>query len=313
MKNSEFRYLPVRPRDVQWGLHVSGAGWANIPQGSRYPPPGHPDLYEFTWERGRTLPEYQIVYIVNGAGTFQSATVGARLLTAGSLIMLFPGEWHRYRPTVSIGWEEMWVGFRGEQVDRLLFNRFFSPEQPIFEPGIQKLILSPFETLLDRMWRSPPGFPHLVAANVLEILAAILATTRQESHQLILQGPQDVIAVKDRVVNDALRIIWSETHTVLSVNQLAKRLGLSARSLERRFHESLQRTVRDELFRCRIDRAHRLLRDTDLTIPQIASSSGFSSHDALTRAIQKADGVTPIKLRKILRSANLVRQPDNAT
>lgn len=313
MKNSEFRYLPVRPRDIQWGLHVSGAGWANIPRGSQYPPAGHPELYEFTWERGRTLPEYQIVYIVNGAGTFQSATIGTRTLKAGSLIMLFPGEWHRYRPTASVGWEEMWVGFRGEQVDRLVLNRFFSPEQPVFEPGIQKLIVSPFETLLDRLWRSPPGFPHLAAANVLEILAAVLATTKQESHQLILQGPQDVIAVRDRVVNDALRIIWSETHTTLSVTQLAKRLGLSARSLERRFHESLQRTVKDELFRCRIDRAHRLLRDTDLSIPEIASSSGFSSHDALARAIQKADGMTPIKLRKILRSTSPVQQADNAT
>jgi transcriptional regulator GlxA family with amidase domain len=135
------------------------------------------------------------------------------------------------------------------------------------------------------------GFPHLIAANVLEILAALLATTRQESHQLILQGPQDVISVKDRVVNDALRFIWSESHTALSVNQLAKRLGLSARSLERRFHEALHRTVRDELFRCRLDRAHRLLRDTDRSIPDIALASGFSSHDALNRATQKADGV----------------------
>jgi transcriptional regulator GlxA family with amidase domain len=157
------------------------------------------------------------------------------------------------------------------------------------------------------------GFPHLIAANVLEILAALLATTRQESHQLILQGPQDVISVKDRVVNDALRVIWSESHTALSVNQLAKRLGLSARSLERRFHATLHRTVRDELFRCRLDRAHRLLRDTDLSIPDIALASGFSSHDALARAIQKADGVTPVKLRKILRSPRPGEQPDNAT
>ncbi len=205
--------------------------------------------------------------------------------------MLFPGVWHRYRPTASVGWEEMWVGFQGEQIDRLVLNRFFSPEQPLFEPGIEKLILTPFETLLDRLWRSPSGFPHLIAANVLEILAALLATTRQESHQLILQGPQDVISVKDRVVNDALRFIWSESHTALSVNQLAKRLGLSARSLERRFHEALHRTVRDELFRCRLDRAHRLLRDTDRSIPDIALASGISSHDALNRATQKADGV----------------------
>lgn len=303
----------MRPRDIQWGLQVSGAGWANIQPAGRYPPKGHPDLYAFNWERGRALPEYQVIYILKGAGTFQSAATGTRPLTAGNLVMLFPGVWHRYRPDQATGWEELWVGFRGEQIDRLVLNRFFSADQPLFTPGIQQLILEPFNTLLDRLWRSPPGFPHLVAANVMEILAALLATTRQETHQLILQGPQDVISVKDRTVNDALRIIWSESHTDLSVDSLAKRLGLSPRSLQRRFHEALQRTVRDELFRCRIDRAHRLLRDTDLSIPEIAQSSGFSSHDALARAIQKEDGMTPLKLRIILRSASGGGQANNPT
>ena len=313
MKESEFRYLPVRPRDTQWGLHVSGAGWANIPAGGEYPPAGHPDLYEFTWDQGRTLPEFQVVYILKGEGMFQSSATGVRPLQAGDAVMLFPGVWHRYRPVKTIGWEELWVGFQGEQIERLVLNRFFSPEQPLFQPGLTDLILEPFNTLLDRLWRSPSGFPHLIAANVMEILAGLLATTRQESHQLILQGPQDVTAVKDRAVNDALRIIWSESPTDLSVQQLAKRLALSPRSLQRRFHQAVQRTVRDELFRCRIDRAERLLRDTDLSMQEIASASGFSSHDSLARAIQKAHGVTPLKLRKNLRLMAEPEQLDNPT
>jgi hypothetical protein len=67
---SGFRYLPSRPRDAQWGLHVSGAGWATVPAGSAYPPPGHPELYDFSFERGRRLPEYQVVYIAAGSGAF---------------------------------------------------------------------------------------------------------------------------------------------------------------------------------------------------------------------------------------------------
>lgn len=313
MKTSEFRYLPERPRDNQWGLHVSGAGWANIPPDSTYPPPGHPDLYEFDWERGRTLPEYQLVYITRGAGTFESSGTGLQPLQAGALLMLFPGVWHRYRPEPSIGWEEMWVGFRGEQIERLVANLFFTADKPIFQPGVERLILDPFETLLDRLWRSPRGFSHLIAANVMEMLAALLATTHLESHQLILQGPQEITSVTDRAVGEALRIIWSEGHTNLTVSALAKRIGLSARTLERRFHQSLQRTVRDELFRCRLDRAHRLLRETDLSIPEIAASSGFSSYDSLVRATQKADGQTPHNLRKILRSHAEAAQPDDAT
>ena len=108
---------------------------------------------------------------------------------------------------------------------------------------------------MDRLWAAPAGFPHLIAANVLEILAAILAATPEETHQLILQGPRDVTALTDRVVSDALRVIWSGSHLQLSVASLAKLLHITSRSLERRFQDALGRTVREEILRCRLDRA----------------------------------------------------------
>jgi AraC-like DNA-binding protein len=46
---------------------------------------------------------------------------------------------------------------------------------------------------------------------------------------------------------------------------------------------------------------------------EIASASGFSSHDSLARAIQKAHGVTPLKLRKNLRLMAEPEQLDNPT
>jgi len=28
-------------------------------------------------------------------------------------MLLFPGEWHRYRPRRAVGWDECWISFRG--------------------------------------------------------------------------------------------------------------------------------------------------------------------------------------------------------
>ena len=64
-----FRYIPVRQRDIQWGLYVTGAGCTAVPSGTRYPPAVHPRLYDFTWEKGRVLPEYQIIYPGRTAGS----------------------------------------------------------------------------------------------------------------------------------------------------------------------------------------------------------------------------------------------------
>ena len=46
-----------------------------------------------------------------------------------------------------------------------------------------------------------------------------------------------------------------------------------------------------------LDRVRRLLADTDLPIAEIVAASGFSSPDALSRAVQRAEGTMPLKLR----------------
>jgi AraC-like DNA-binding protein len=297
----EFRYLPPRPRDAQWGLHVSGAGRATIPAGSAYPPSGHPELYDFTFDRGRRLPEYQIVFVAAGRGVFETAGRGEVGVAAGSVLLLFPGVWHRYRPVPETGWREYWVSFTGDWMDRLVRHRFFSADRPLVAAGAADALVGTFEQLLGRLLAEPAGFPHLIAADVMELLALIAAAGGEETQQLIMQGPRDVSSLTDRLVAEALRVIWSGTHDNLKVAALAKQLDTTARSLERRFKQALGRTVKEEILRCRLDRVRRLLADTDLPISEIVAASGFTSTDALTRAVRKAEGLAPLRLRRRLR------------
>lgn len=298
---SSFRYLPSRPRDTQWGLHVSGAGWATVPAGSAYPPPGHPELYDFSFERGRRLPEYQVIYIASGGGVFEVEGRAETRVTAGTVLLVFPGVWHRYRPDAYTGWREYWVGFTGDWMDRIVQHRFFSATAPLLEVGTAEPFQATFDQLLERLWSAPPGFPHLIAADVVELLAMIVAGTDEETQLLIMQGPRDVQSLTDPLVAKALRVIWSGSHLRLTVAALGKELCTTSRSLERRFKQALGRTVKEEILRCRLDRVRRLLVDTDLSITEIVAASGFASADALTRAVRKADGITPLRLRRQLR------------
>jgi len=300
-EGDEFRYLPPRPRDVQWGLHVSGAGQATIPAGGDYPPAGHPELYHFDFDRGRRLPEYQIVFVAAGRGVFETAGRGELGVGPGSVLLLFPGVWHRYRPTPETGWREYWVSFTGDWMDRLVRHRFFSADRPLLAARATDAIVTTFEQLLGRLLTTPAGFPHLIAADVVELLALIAAAGGEETQQLIMQGPRDVSSLTDRLVAEALRVIWSGAHDNLKVAALAKQLDTTARSLERRFKQALGRTVKEEILRCRLDRVRRLLADTDLPISEIVAASGFTSTDALTRAVRNAEGLTPLRLRRRLR------------
>lgn len=296
-----FRYLPPRPRDAQWGLHVCGAGLASVPAGSPYPPPGHPELYDFTFDRGRRLPEYQIVYVVSGRGFFETEGRAEARVSAGAVLLLFPGVWHRYRPDPQTGWREYWVGFSGAWMDRLVEHRFFAAAQPVLDGGPPAPLETTFRQLFDRLWSAPPGFPHLIAADVVELLALIAAATGEETQHLIMQGPRDVTSLTDPLVADALRLIWSGSQQQLTVTAIARQLDTTARSLERRFKQALDRTVKEEIHRCRLDRVRRLLADTDLSIAEIVRAAGFASADALTRAVGKAEGLPPLRLRRRLR------------
>lgn len=94
MKDS-FRYFPVTSAQQAWGLYVTCAGRHTIRTGDVFPPTGHPDEYYFTWERGRTLSEWQMILLEHGTGEIEFTHLRATLAD-GSLIVLPPGVWHRY-------------------------------------------------------------------------------------------------------------------------------------------------------------------------------------------------------------------------
>jgi AraC-like DNA-binding protein len=293
-----FRYIPIRQRDVQWGLYVTGAGCTSIPPGEPYPPKTHPELYHFRWETGRTLPEYQVIYITRGEGLFESAPTGGKDIAAGAVILLFPGVWHRYRPRPETGWDEYWVSFNGEVMDRLVGQRFFAPERAVIATGLQNAILAPYKSLLERLRGELTGFPHLIAADTLEILAAVSAAAEREPAELIAHGPQDVVTVKDRMVAEAMRLIWQQSQGPMTVDSLSRQLPITRRSLERRFLAAVGHGIHEEIVRCRLERAKRLLLATDLSLKEVAVAAGFPNADNLGRTFRRAEGLTPLAFRR---------------
>ena len=125
-----FHYLPVSEETMNSGMYVTGLGRATIHAGDRYPPSGHPILYQFDWARGRTLPEFQLVLLTDGAGEFESEATGNVQFEGAALLFLFPGVWHRYRPELKVGWKERWISFNGELLHRLFDVAMLGPAWP---------------------------------------------------------------------------------------------------------------------------------------------------------------------------------------
>jgi LacI family transcriptional regulator len=88
----------------------------------------------------------------------------------------------------------------------------------------------------------------------------------------------------------------------IRVPDIVTHTGLSRRSLERRFTATLGHTLLEEITRCRLDRAKRLLLETDLSIERVALAAGFSATKRMTHAFRESEGTLPHRYRQMHKS-----------
>jgi transcriptional regulator GlxA family with amidase domain len=107
----------------------------------------------------------------------------------------------------------------------------------------------------------------------------------------------DAILQEDVLVAEALRFIMDHARQAIRVPDLVAEAGVSRRSLERRFSRATGNSILSEITRCRLERAQRLLRETNLPVYRVAAESGFGSVKASSRAFQLMEACSPAAFR----------------
>lgn len=108
----------------------------------------------------------------------------------------------------------------------------------------------------------------------------------------------EVLAVNDRHVAAALRFIRDHACEGISIPDVLKAIPCSRSSLERRFAQILRRSPKEEIIRAQLDRAKRLLADSNLKLSSVAEKVGFQHVEYLSRLFKKKTGLTPGEFRK---------------
>jgi AraC-like DNA-binding protein len=316
-----FHYLPVNEETTSWGIYVTGAGRSVIRPGEKYPPSGHPTLYQFDWSRGRTLPEFQLVLITAGAGDFESEATGLVQFEGEAIIVIFPGVWHRYRPAATVGWSERWLSFNGQMLDQLFNVELFRPSMAVTRPRDAARLAGEFDQILGRIRKHPHGHPALLAYQALRIISDTVA---QRVEEAIDSGtvPRSRAGGyrEDPIVERALEIIWTHGNCPISVSDIARQLPVTRRTLDRRFVEATGHSVLEEINSCRLSRAKRLLTETELPVKTVAHLAGFNSTERMRVLFVEREGSSPTEYRKqgsksphgTLNRANSGRVPNGA-
>jgi len=117
---------------------------------------------------------------------------------------------------------------------------------------------------------------------------------------VVVRKSSDLLAVPHPGVARSLRFIWEHSHEPISVKDLVGVAAMSRRALHKAFVEHLGRTPGQELHRVRIERARKLLAETDDKLDVIARACGYQSTNSFCVAFKNATGMSPKQFRESL-------------
>ena len=106
-----------------------------------------------------------------------------------------------------------------------------------------------------------------------------------------------MIACDDRELAAAVRFIRQRACDPICVADVLNIAQLSRSTLERKFLDTLGRTIHSEIERVQVECAKQLLAGTSLLVKQIARRCGFRYAQYMTVVFRRCTGQTPFEYR----------------
>ncbi len=283
-----FKYLAHNADDENWGVFLTVAGSALIEPHSDYPPSGHPNGYHFNWSNGRILQEYQINYITKGEGIIETRK-GRLMIREGSVILLKPGQWHRYQPLKQKGWTEHYIGFSGVMADRMIRSTPLIMDNPVLQIGYHESMLRIFQSIFHYARMEQPGYHQICSGLVVQLLGQIISIKRNQNFRQNLM--EDAIQKACLIIRDnPTGNIWIEN--------LAKDLQINYSAFRKAFKKYTGLSPMQYHTSLRMKEAEYLLSNSEMSIKEISFHLGFCSVFYFSKLFKSKTGVTPSEYRK---------------
>jgi AraC-like DNA-binding protein len=281
-------YLPYSREDEKLGMVCTNAGSVEVPPGTEYPPRKAEHPFHFrSVATGRILPEYQLVYITRGRGTFSA---GEKTWNAepGSAFLVLPGLKHRYRPDTETGWHESWVGFKGSYFNKLAREGFLAEEHIFFTLGLNDFVTGLFDRIFDEVRRQKPLYQMKACSAVLALLGELLSRSRR----------QDQPDAYEKIVEKAKYLMASNIYGALNLPSIAGQIGISTSRLNEIFKQFTSMTPYQYYIHIKIHKAGDLLTQEDLSVKEAAWRMGFEDQYYFSRLFKNKTGIVPSEWKK---------------
>src|SRR5690606_19536660 len=146
----------------------------------------------------------------------------------GKMFFLMPGVWHTYKPIQKSGWNEYWIGFKGDIIDKIVEEGFFINRPPVFTIGLNERIVDLYLKAIEIANEERAGYQQALSGIVMHILGLMYYRDKTRDFQ-----DEDLI----QKMNKAKVIMRESVYKNISAEDIAGELNISYSGFRRAFKE----------------------------------------------------------------------------
>lgn len=223
---------------------------------------------------------YLIHYIHKGKGIYRAGGKEYKL-SEKDVFIIYPDEITYYIASEDEPWEYSWVEFEGESVEKYLEATSFSKDSPVIYNAFDG------ERPIDELYKAEDANPYELIGYLYKFLGALAKKNVDEA------------SMSDEYVKAAVSYIHTfYYHPNINVEEVSKYVGIDRSYLFRLFKEKMGVSPKKYITEYKLKTAAKLLRETSLSVGQVALSAGFDDQLYFSTAFRAYAGVPPTKYRK---------------
>lgn len=233
-------------------------------------------------------------YVLNGCGTLMADPARGDTRTyhirSGQGFMIFPHQINTYVADDTHPWEYIWLEFDGLRVQTLLDAAGFSPDSPVYHDHSKTLreqMVQEMAYIVDHRDASPF---HLIG-HLFLFLDYLMRSVEPAG---LTTGSE----LRDSYIHEAITYIEKNFQNDISIEDIAKVLGLNRSYFGKIFKKALGKTPQHFLMQYRMIKAAELIKLSDMSLADIGNAVGYPNPLHFSRAFKTIHGISPREWKK---------------
>lgn len=151
-----------------------------------------------------------------------------------------------------------------------------------------------FYTIAEEYENKRPGYYHKIHSYLMLLVMELLRRKdfRKDQHPSLAPASNSAL-----ILNKATSYIAANIREPLRISRISHICGVSESFLYKIFSSSLGVSPKEYILNCKMKYASRLLRETNMTVTQVAREMGFASPNHFSNAFFKVTGKRPSSLQ----------------